>query len=536
MGLLNEQQFRFLSAVSQMVYGNPFLPERIALEKQALGGDYQPDPQSVWSLIPNATKRQANVNLLVQRSCSMADQIRDRLRAGERGNAAELLLYDDLIMHRLFYLSFGDWYEANESGEALRPRGVRRANWQRFQQDFDHYLQIEGVALASQGHPEQTYALLNQVCRAFFNIFQCVIGQSLPSARLRATIWESIFTFDMRRYRRCLFDRMQDIATLIVGPSGTGKDLVASAIGRSRLVDFDGKACRFAVDPDTSYMPLNLSAMSPGLIESELFGHAAGAFTGATSARQGWLQQCDRFSTVFLDEIGDLDVSIQVKLLRLLQNRQFQRAGETKTHDFHGKVITATNRDLESRIHEGKFREDFYYRLCSDVIRTPALHEQLADSAADLGRLIGHITGRVLGDGPDHLPAVEYVQHWIERHLPVNYHWPGNVRELEQCVRNVLVHNDYQPRCPVVADDGSALQSSQRQFAEARLSLDELQSRYCTIAYWKTGSFEKAARRLGIDRRTVSGRLDREFLAKLNRPEPDWDRAYSGAGSDHSEK
>ncbi len=359
MALFNDTQRRFLQTISQLVYGNPFRPERIDLEKQVLGVDYRPDPQRVWGLIPNATTRQANVETLVQRIQSLADEIRDLLNSGQRASQDELCLYDDLVMHLLYYRTWDDWYESSESATRLRPRQVRTADWNRFQKHYNAYLEIGDLPLPGRGMPELTYALLNQVRRAFFNIYECVIGQSLPSAHLRATIWESIFTWDMRRYRRCLFDRMQDISTLIVGPSGTGKDLVASAIGRSRFIGFDGQSCRFAADPEQSFVPLNLSAMSPALIESELFGHAAGAFTGATADRQGWLQLADRHGTVFLDEIGDLDVSIQVKLLRLLQNRQFQRIGETQTHAFHGKIITATNCDLESEIAAGRFAKIF---------------------------------------------------------------------------------------------------------------------------------------------------------------------------------
>src|SRR5205807_1091162 len=114
--------------------------------------------------------------------------------------------------------------------------------------------------------------------------------------------------------------------------------------------------------------------------ESELFGHARGAFTGALQDRGGRLEECSALGSVFLDEIGDVDPAIQVKLLRVLQSRSFERLGETKPRRFEGKILAATNRDLAAEIRAGRFREDFYYRLCSDIVVTPTLADQLRAS------------------------------------------------------------------------------------------------------------------------------------------------------------
>src|SRR4030095_10303350 len=117
------------------------------------------------------------------------------------------------------------------------------------------------------------------------------------------------------------------------------------------------------------FYALNPSALSPTLIESELFGHRRGAFTGAVQDRAGWLEVCPATGTVFLDEIGELDPAIQVKLLRVLQSRTFQRLGDTRDRPFLRKLIAATNRDLGREMAAGEFRKDFYYRLCSDFVR-----------------------------------------------------------------------------------------------------------------------------------------------------------------------
>src|SRR5207249_2391288 len=125
-------------------------------------------------------------------------------------------------------------------------------------------------------------------------------------------------------------------------------------------------------------------------------------------------------------------------LLRVLQTRTFQRLGDMQDRPFPGKVIAATNRDLEAAIEAGRFREDFYYRLCADLIHTPSLAEQLRDASDELGLLCRAIAGRVAGDA-EAAGLAEEAERWIRTHLGPDYPWPGNVRKLEQCVRNVLI-------------------------------------------------------------------------------------------------
>src|SRR5262249_42904363 len=236
--------------------------------------------------------------------------------------------------------------------------------------------------------------------------------------------------------------------TLITGPSGTGKELVARAVGLSRYVPFSSAKQRFEVDLTDSFHPLNLSALAPTLIESELFGHKKGSFTGAVEERKGWLEESEehygRHGTVFLDEIGELDAGIQVKLLRVLQARSFQRLGESSTREFRGKIIAATNRDLATEIQAGRFREDFYYRLCADRIATPSLQEQLQDTPDDLPNLVLFIAQNVIG-GEEGAGRGAEVTDWIDRNLGRRSPWPGNFRELEQCVRNVMTRQAYEP-------------------------------------------------------------------------------------------
>ena len=258
--------------------------------------------------------------------------------------------------------------------------------------------------------------------------------------------------------------------------------------------------------------------MSPTLIESELFGHKRGSFTGAVTDRAGWLEACPSHGTVFLDEIGELDPAIQVKLLRVLQARSFSRLGETDIRQFPGKIVAATNRNLADERQAGRFRQDLYYRLCSDNIQVPSLRERIAADPNELRHLIAHLSQRLIGEeGPK---LAQEVEAWTEQHLGPDYEWPGNVRELEQCIRNVLIRHDYVP--PQRSANGSGdVERLTADLHAGRLTAEELLSWYCTYHYARTGSYEATARQLQIDRRTVKAKVDPTLLAKLApRPAP----------------
>ena len=337
----------------------------------------------------------------------------------------------------------------------------------------------------------------------------------MPIAHLRAAVWESSFTHDMGRYSRAVYKTMGSIPTLITGSSGTGKELVARAIGMSRYIEFDETIARFKVDANSSLHTVNLSALSPTLIESELFGHKKGAFSGAIADREGWLEVAGEQGTVFLDEIGELDLSIQVKLLRVLQSGSFSRVGETLERKFSGKFVAATNRDLSQEMAAGRFREDLYYRLCADMIETPTLSEQIADCPDDLMCLAEFIARRVLTDLPEGSRALakEAVE-WIAVQMGPNYSWPGNIRELEQCVRNVMIRKSYTPvRQSPLAFGGSAIDRFARDVAAGRFTLEELIEHYVSMTYATEGQhYGRASKRLNMDWRTLKQKLNQELV------------------------
>jgi transcriptional regulator with PAS, ATPase and Fis domain len=165
---------------------------------------------------------------------------------------------------------------------------------------------------------------------------------------------------------------------------------------------------------------------------------------------------------------------------------------------FPGKIIAATHRDIHQSMGQGDFRKDFYYRLCSDIITTPSLHQQILEAPDVLGDLVLYIAQRVAG--PEGETIADEVLSWIHNKLGLEYLWPGNIRELEQCVRSVMIRREYRPVSNQIHDQDERMTIS---FREGILSLEEICRLYCTHIYASVGSYVETARRLKIDRRTV---------------------------------
>jgi transcriptional regulator with AAA-type ATPase domain len=512
MPFLADRERELVEAISQLTYCNPFLAERIEWERRALGEAFTPF-FAVWHPRADLLGNNPNVQRIAELAAGLAETLRGRLAGGAAAGGAEIDLYVDLVLYLLYYRYQARFLDMILDDRARADR--RRAGFYgEFRAEFERYLDLPKVPAAARAAPAHVFACCFQVRRAFFYTFHSIAGSSLPAARLRAQVWQSIFTHDLRRFQRSLYARMGDVTTLVTGPSGTGKELVARAIGLSRYLPFDVAEGAFRESYEESFFPLNLSALSPTLIESELFGHRRGAFTGAVADRVGWLEVCPPLGTVFLDEIAEVDAAIQVKLLRVLETRTFQRLGTTDDRRFLGKAIAATNRDLGAEMRAGRFRDDLYYRLCSDVVVAPSLHERIAASPEELSTLALFLAQRLVGD--DEAPALaREVERWVERELGPDYPWPGNVRELAQCVSNVLIRREYRPAAAGGAAD--VRDELAREFTAGELNAEEVLRRYCTLVYAEAGSYQEAARRLGLDRRTVKSRVDPGLLVELRR-------------------
>jgi transcriptional regulator with AAA-type ATPase domain len=522
MSVFTPAERRCAEIVAQLAYCNPFLPERIECERAALGDEFD-ERYAQWNL-QSELPLSPNVERLVARCEALLAAVRDRVATADMLAGREAELYDDVLLFVLFH-RLRDRIPGAEAARQTADMKRRLANVYDDLLKYAHpFLSFRETQRPLSVEAPHLFACFFQLRRAFDNIFQFIIGVSPPAVALRAAVWQSIFTHDMRRYGRVLFHCMADYTTLVMGPSGTGKELVARAIGLSRYVPFDAKTRTFQADFAESFFPISLSAMSPTLIESELFGHKRGSFTGAVSDRAGWLEVCPLHGTVFLDEIGELDPAIQVKLLRVLQARTFSRLGETETRQFEGKIVAATNRNLDEEMHEGRFRQDLYYRLCSDIVHVPSLRQRIAAEGGELHQLVMHISHRTVGDEGPALAAE--VEAWIDGHLGSDYEWTGNVRELEQCIRNVLIRKEYVPprsRPRGIDDPVDALSAALR---EGRMTADELLRWYCTLVYARTGSYEATARQLQLDRRTVKAKID---PALLGQPAPGWQSAADPA-------
>ncbi|WP_245753921.1 sigma-54 dependent transcriptional regulator [Aquisalimonas asiatica] len=222
----------------------------------------------------------------------------------------------------------------------------------------------------------------------------------------------------MKRVKK-LIDQVAgtDASVLILGESGTGKEVIAQNI-HARSSRRSGP-----------FVPINCGAIPPDLLESELFGHEKGAFTGAITARQGRFEMA-KGGTIFLDEIGDMSPDMQVKLLRVLQERTFERVGGNKRIEADVRVLAATHRDLEAKIQDGSFREDLFYRLNVFPIETPPLRER----ASDLPVLVKELTKRIEDEGRGSVRLSSEALSVLSR-----YEWPGNVRELANLIERLAI-------------------------------------------------------------------------------------------------
>lgn len=499
MPFLNASEKALATDFAALVYANPFLEERITHERRILGDEHA-HGQPYWSLQPDA-KREATITAIAARCDALVETLRGRLRGGARPSRDEQQLYDDLVIYFLYERYREAILGLIERGEA----STRVDFYARFRADVIAYLGERTDA----GH---LFACFYQVRRAFHQVYRNIVGRTRPVAALRAAVWQSIFTHDVRRYRRSLWPRMGDIPALITGPTGTGKELVARAIAYSRYIPFDERRERFTGPAQPLFVAINIAALSPTLIESELFGHRKGAFTGAAADREGFLESCGALGSVFLDEVGEVDPAVQVKLLRVLQSRTLQRLGDTTPRAFEGKLIAATNRDLPEEIRKGRFREDFYYRLCADTITTPSLHEQLAGGEHELNHLVRFICTRVAGEAEAEA-LTEEVMRAIEASPGPDYRWPGNFRELEQCVRSVMLRGTYQPRPAATHPD--ARQRIADNIVTGRLTADELLRQYSTLLYATSRNYSTVAETLALDRRTVRAKVDTALLSEL---------------------
>jgi DNA-binding NtrC family response regulator len=317
---------------------------------------------------------------------------------------------------------------------------------------------------------------------------QARLRRELPSTPLRI--------IGASKPMRELFEQVTKAArsastVLITGESGTGKELVARAI-------------HDASKRSGAFVPVNCAAIPTELIESEFFGHTGGAFTGAKQARAGLFETADG-GTIFLDEIGELPLPMQPKLLRVLQEGTVRRIGADREREVKVRVVVATNRDLETEVQSGKFREDLYWRLNVIQLSLPPLRKR----PFDIPLLIEHFIARFAESAG--LPPLEVSAEALA--ILTAYAWPGNVRELENVIERAVAMTNGAVLTPEDLPErlrsGNHAASVLNQARETQMTLRELEQTYVAETLRRAGGNKsRAAEMLGLDRKTLYRKLD----------------------------
>jgi DNA-binding NtrC family response regulator len=339
---------------------------------------------------------------------------------------------------------------------------------------LDHLMTVVNKALEVRALRDENRQLKEELGRRYE--FDNIIGRSAPMQEIFATI------------TRVAPSRA---TVLLAGESGVGKDLIA------RAIHFHSPR------RDRPLVKINCTALPENLMESELFGYEKGAFTGAATSKPGKFEQADT-GTVFLDEIGDVPASIQVKLLRVLQEREFERLGSNVTRHIDVRVIAATNQDLRAALEQGTFREDLYYRLNVVPLNIPPLRER----KEDIPFLAGHFIHKL---APDTGSNVESITDAAMNKL-LAYHWPGNVRELENVIERSLVMATGTtldaPDIRLEMAPRSRQQPDEHPFLPEGMSLDQYEQEIIREALRRAdGNKSQAARLLGLTRNALRYRL-----------------------------
>ncbi|MEO8372812.1 MAG: sigma-54 dependent transcriptional regulator [Candidatus Solibacter sp.] len=340
---------------------------------------------------------------------------------------------------------------------------------------LDHLMQVVNKALEMSALRDENRELKAQLGRRYE--FDNIIGRS-------GSMQEIFNTIERVGPTRA--------TVLLTGESGVGKDLIA------RAIHFHSPR------KDRPLVKINCSALPENLMESELFGYEKGAFTGAQTTKPGKFEQADT-GTVFLDEIGDVPTPIQVKLLRILQEREFERLGSNVTRHIDVRLVAATNQDLRAALENGTFREDLYYRLNVVPLNIPPLRERKVDIPA----LANHFLRKL---APENGTQVDSITDAAMEKL-VNYHWPGNVRELENVIeRSLVMANGTRLDTSDIRLENAPRPKAQggtdSHFLPEGMSLDQYEQDIIKEALHRAdGNKSQAARLLGLTRNALRYRL-----------------------------
>jgi len=278
-----------------------------------------------------------------------------------------------------------------------------------------------------------------------------------------------------------------DSGVLILGETGTGKELIARAIHN------------LSARRDRPFIKLNCAAIPSGLLESELFGHERGAFTGAVMRKAGRFEVANK-GTLFLDEVGDIPLELQPKLLRVLQEHEFERLGSARTQQVDVRVVAATHRNLKQMVQDGEFRRDLYYRLHVFPLSVPALRERREDIPILVRHFVDEYARRLNR-------CIETISPQVIEAL-TDYSWPGNVRELQSFMKRAVILSPGSVLNPPLGElNEVAVQRPSAELSTSEKTEREYVLRAIWASNWKIGGPNGAAARLGMKRTTLAYRI-----------------------------
>lgn len=487
---LTQKERQFFSLVRDSTLANPFSEDRIKADLKISG------------LFPDTPKE-----IVLDTTIG---EVRHQLSQFAKEGKANISLYNEpekTLVRAAFLFDFFHTY-ADEFDQMIADQ-VRRADTLSSKPEKVDFAPRAITELKKKGFtPEEAlhfFSLCFQIRRAYFFIDKNLVGESDSMTRFRESLWNNVFTSDLSFYSQHMWDKMEDFSTLIVGETGSGKGTAANAIGRSGFIPFDEKKMSFTQNFTHSFISLNISQFPENLIESELFGHKKGSFTGAVDDHKGVFARCSPYGAIFLDEIGEVAEPIQIKLLKVLEERLFSPIGSRETIRFKGRIITATNRAIKELHSPEILRKDFYYRLCSDIIIVPPLRERIKENPEELDYLLENRINKIIGSTTK--ATANMVKKIIHNKLGRHYPWPGNVRELEQYVRRILLNRNnalIDPTDPLtICTPGDMDTSLAQPISQGSITAQNLLRGYCYELYEKYGNLGEVARRTQLDRRTV---------------------------------
>jgi hypothetical protein len=506
--------------LARLFASNPFEPAWDELLREIIGPDLLHDLPTESPFVGGPVG--AAKDRLTEPLARVLGEAAERLRAGVAVTAGALRAYQGAALYSLWD-RFGDRLQKiiDEDGTEV----PFYDDFVRAYQDLFGHPSFGDPALRVP-EPRHLLALYYQARRAAWFITRKIAGRSPAACRSRAAIWRAILGSDLCTYARDFYRSMDEFPVLITGETGTGKELAAECIGWSRYLPFDPGTRRFAAKYADDFHARSLCEASSELLESTLFGHKKGSFTGAVADAQGYFGMPREHGTLFLDEAGEIPLHVQPKLLRPFQKREYVPVGEARPRKMHGRLVFATHRDLQAMSAGGTFREDLYERMNGFRVHMPPLRELCAEGGL-LDYVARFVAERI--DGLDQqcektLRAMRFLQD-----TKGDYDWPRNVRELKNEVDRFLLDEGARepvassepppgPAASPVAPESVCLSSGilGPRAKVGDIDREELLRAYVTQIYVSTGlNIAETARRTGFNRRTVPRWIDPVRVARL---------------------